>query len=1328
MSHVIDVAPSRRAVSLRMVALAVVAAIVLTSFIVSPAEAAAGGKAFRAAPRPAVSGTAVVGQNLTVKPGTWSPQADLRYQWLRNGRPISGARSKSYKIVAADAGKKVAVTVTGSRSGYVKTSRTSAARSVKKAAFSSVPTPVISGQPVFGARLTAQPGAWSPKPTFSYQWKRNGRAISGARASTYTVVSADLGAHITVTVTGSRAGYVTTSKTSGSKLGGNAAFATVPTPKVTGSPVMGAVLSAEPGAWAPAATFAYQWKRNGAAIPGAVQRTYALAAADVGKTISVTVVGSRAGYATASRTSATLMVKAAAFRTAPTPTITGTAAVGDILSVNPGTWSPTATLTYQWRRNGVDIPGATATRLTLGPADSDALISVAVTGTREGYAPAARVSAAVRVAKLPESPVTTVTRVSGEITHNTSWTPTVPTTYILDGDVTIASGATLDVGPHATIASLGGSLTVEGTLTAIGTAQDAVTFTSTLDPRAGVLPTERAAPPAAGDWAGLRVAPGGSFTASHVEVRFATTGITGEQPRVLDLSDAIVADLSGSGVDLAPHTEPGKTTAVRIEDVSVDRCGDAGIWLHADGEYYGPGPTYSPVVRDNSVVGCENEAIVVANGELRGGNLTGNMGHGNGLDLIALSGTLVSDTVFPLGQLPVGVYAKGVESAGLGVDRGVTLDIMPGTTVRALNAQISVDGELWAVAPPDQPITFTSLRDGASVPGEAGVAPGASDWWGMTAADGAVLVMDGVRVRYARTGIASGWAERFEVRHSSISDAQWTGIAVDSAAYNEDATIVIEDNVVQRVGGVGIAVGNLYDEAGGPSADYTSPTVRRNRVTDSFLAMQIFGYNLDGAKLVDNVGTNNEINLMSIAGRLEGDTTFPLGPLDVSLGAIPDHGRSLEVRPHVTLTIREGTVIPSINGGLVVHGTLLIEGTSDEPVFFTSLYDQDAGRYVDTEGNWRDPAAGDWNGIGVNRGGVLEASHLHMKYASLGATEPQWFQVADSRIEFDAARCVRVEDAPADAFFSGSVLGCDIGVESIRTRTSGTFDARGVQWGSNLPPGVRGNPRVVGDVDYLPWAGTRYEPGVEGTDVRPVPAPGSCADYVFIGVRGSGEPAGLGLIQHVVLGFAERLAAAEPTSTIDVIALSYPAHPVPFNNPDADSLGDVAVDILRYVPGAEVGVTVLNAQIGRVLDECGADQKIVLAGYSQGAWVIHATLSVLTVLSSTAVDNIRGVAYLADPLRRADLDIPDVLADQEGNGVAATVIGQELLEDSIMANWSLSSGLVDRSVQRCAFGDLVCAPQLSVHSWGEAAAIHTGYPIGDRRLLGRELADVVLSR
>jgi hypothetical protein len=75
--------------------------------------------------------------------------------------------------------------------------------------------PTITGTPTVGQTLTAGNGTWSATPdSYTYVWRRGGVAISGATSSTYVVVSGDIGATITVTVTAIKAGYVSGSATS----------------------------------------------------------------------------------------------------------------------------------------------------------------------------------------------------------------------------------------------------------------------------------------------------------------------------------------------------------------------------------------------------------------------------------------------------------------------------------------------------------------------------------------------------------------------------------------------------------------------------------------------------------------------------------------------------------------------------------------------------------------------------------------------------------------------------------------------------------------------------------------------------------------------------------------------------------------------------------------------------------------------------------------------------------------------------------------------------------------------------------------------------------
>lgn len=161
---------------------------------------------------PTVSGTAAVGSTLTAKPGTWTSSTALTYQWYAGSSAISGATSSTYKLSSGTAGKQISVKVTGKRSGYTTVAKTSAkTTSVMLAA-----TPTISGSSAVGSTLTAKPGTWTTSTAFTYQWLRNGVAISGATGSSFRPKPTDAYAKISVKVTGKRSGYTSVTKSSAS--------------------------------------------------------------------------------------------------------------------------------------------------------------------------------------------------------------------------------------------------------------------------------------------------------------------------------------------------------------------------------------------------------------------------------------------------------------------------------------------------------------------------------------------------------------------------------------------------------------------------------------------------------------------------------------------------------------------------------------------------------------------------------------------------------------------------------------------------------------------------------------------------------------------------------------------------------------------------------------------------------------------------------------------------------------------------------------------------------------------------------------------------------
>lgn len=149
----------------------------------------------------------------------------------------------------------------------------------------------------------------------------------------------------------------------------------------TGTARTGSVLTA--GAYTPVGTTANrQWKRSTTSggpytdIVGATNSTYTIPSGDIGYYVVVTATGTGSynGSVTSAPTAriTTLVTAIGA--------ISGTPTVGQTLTAGARTPSA-ATVSYQWKANGANISGATASTFTLTAAQSGTTITVTATGT-----------------------------------------------------------------------------------------------------------------------------------------------------------------------------------------------------------------------------------------------------------------------------------------------------------------------------------------------------------------------------------------------------------------------------------------------------------------------------------------------------------------------------------------------------------------------------------------------------------------------------------------------------------------------------------------------------------------------------------------------------------------------------------------------------------------------------------------------------------------------------------------------------------------------------------------------------------------------------------
>ncbi|HEY2547677.1 MAG TPA: immunoglobulin domain-containing protein, partial [Candidatus Acidoferrum sp.] len=238
--------------------------------------------------------------------------APLTYQWKRNSVVISGASASTYTTPAtnsSDNGAQFNVTVSNSAG-----SATSSSASLTVATVATAPS--ITTQPTSQTLVVGQTASFSVVATgtapLSYQWKKNGVAVSGAISSSYTTpatATSDSGAQFTVVV-GNTAGSVTSSAAT------LTVTASAVAPSITTQPTSQSVTAGQTAPFSVSATgtapLSYQWKKNGVAVSGAISSSYttpATATSDSGAQFTV-VVGNTAGSVTSS--AATLTVTASA--------------------------------------------------------------------------------------------------------------------------------------------------------------------------------------------------------------------------------------------------------------------------------------------------------------------------------------------------------------------------------------------------------------------------------------------------------------------------------------------------------------------------------------------------------------------------------------------------------------------------------------------------------------------------------------------------------------------------------------------------------------------------------------------------------------------------------------------------------------------------------------------------------------------------------------------------------------------------------------------------------------------------------------------------------
>ena len=331
-----------------------------------------------------MSGKLAAGGSLAAVAAPLALGATRKFQWLRDGAPISGATDSTYDPLDSDVGHLLEVQATESVDGYDPVSVTSAPQSVSGAG-TALTVPTLTPEPTVGVAVQAEIAAEDA----AHQWLLDGAEINGAGSASYTPVPADAGKQLQLKLTADGESVISEPQTVAA-----AAFKTASRPGFRGTTVVGGTLIAIAGPWSPNPTLSYQWLQDGETIDGATEATLVVPAACAGKEVSLQVIAERTGYITRELISDAVKIGYGTIKSSM-PWIEGDPRVDQTLHVIKGEWSAQAEFHYQWIVGGIARDGrSTGPAYKVRPEDRGQRVTVEVTGRMDGCEPVVRSSAA----------------------------------------------------------------------------------------------------------------------------------------------------------------------------------------------------------------------------------------------------------------------------------------------------------------------------------------------------------------------------------------------------------------------------------------------------------------------------------------------------------------------------------------------------------------------------------------------------------------------------------------------------------------------------------------------------------------------------------------------------------------------------------------------------------------------------------------------------------------------------------------------------------------------------------------------------------------------
>lgn len=595
--------------------------------------------------------------------------------------------------------------------------------------------------------------------------------------------------------------------------------------------------------------------------------------------------------------------------------------------------------------------------------------------------------------------------VSGIIpSSTTTWLAGMP--YIVDGGITVNTGATLVLMPGVVVKFRSGDFVVNGTLRANGTAGSPILFTALQDPsmqppvltpQGGAQPGLAAVPDpllASGLWGQVRFnSTSSASTFDYVVVRYgglnqwpyydsASIKIDGASP---SFNHTVVMRSGGSGINVSGGS-PSIANSVLVNNQ---------YGLYAD--------TYAaPVLTNTSISGNTQYGVYNATS---GTTLSASLnwwGHPSGPrhasnpqglgDAVSdgvdfsnwlaaapfasppepqdppvppaptyVSGTISTPTTWTLANSPY------VVNGSITVNNGITLTIQPGVVVKfEPGCSITVNGILAASGTNQDWIIFTSLYDDSYAGDTNGDQnqsyPSPGNWSGILInASASSSALAYTLLQYASTALSVNGASP-SISYSTLRYNQ-KGLAVSGSG----APLVQYNTFRENTGDAVTLSGSSPTLLGNVFVKNTGGAVR-----------------MDGSSLPNNSASQAFYN--GYNGILVSGSASTIGSWHKDLVYVIDGG--LTVETGVRLTLEPGIIVKFKSGSLAVNGGLIANGSAGERIIFTSIHDDSAGGDTNNNGAQTWPTHGSGGSLSFSASSLAVSSltYCNFTYGAVSLT------------------------------------------------------------------------------------------------------------------------------------------------------------------------------------------------------------------------------------------------------------------------------------------------------------------------------------------------------